>query len=517
LSGLASVPTDPEQARTFIQRRLEAFVGVCALMWALGGGAKTILATTIFGHHLMSPGVWPLLLAILLLVGLWVALRMWRFSVVSIWCLDAVTTLSQITTVAIVSRSVATAYRPDLAILLVASNLLVLRAAVVPSKPSRTVAIGVLAWVPIVAVSVHIYRRSPLFFSSALGAALLVTLWSAMAVGSSYAVARVIYGLRQSVQAAMELGQYTLESKIGEGGMGVVYRARHALLRRPTAVKLLLDSRCGAASVARFAREVQLTSRLSHPNIVAVYDFGRSSSGVFYYAMEFLDGIDIQRLVDEHGPQPPGRAVHIMRQAADALAEAHAEGLIHRDVKPANLILCDRRRQRDLVKVVDFGLVRDTAQADPALSDVRTLTGTPLYMSPEAILNPEKVDGRCDVYALGNVGYFIVTGRPAFEGRSVVEVCGHHLHSQPEPPSKYASVPRPLEEVILACLEKDASKRPTSAELVERLVHCGDLAWTSQVAQRWWSERGPAIRAKTPPAATPLTLAIDPVGRLAVG
>src|SRR5215472_4800854 len=262
LSGLASVPTDPENARAFIQRRLQVFVGVCALMWALGGGSKTFLATMMFGRHLMSPGVWPLPVLILVLVGLWVALRTRRFSVVSIWCLDAVTTLSQITLVAIVSAPMATAYRPDLAILLVAANLLVLRAAVVPSKPSHTVAIGVLAWVPIVAVSVQIYRRSPLFFSSALGAALLVTLWSAIAVGSSYAVARVIYGLRQSVQAAMELGQYTLESKIGEGGMGVVYRARHALLRRPTAVKLLLDGRSGAESVARFEREVQLTSSL---------------------------------------------------------------------------------------------------------------------------------------------------------------------------------------------------------------------------------------------------------------
>lgn len=190
-----------------------------------------------------------------------------------------------------------------------------------------------------------------------------VAAWSAVAVSIATLTSRVIYGLAQRARVATELGQYTLEEKIGEGGMGVVYRARHALLRRPTALKVLPRELAGERSIQRFEREVQLTSALSHPNTIAIYDYGRSPDGVFYYVMEYLDGITLEELVTHDGPQPTGRVVHLLKQVCGALQEAHEVKLIHRDVKPANIVLCVRGGVADYIKVLDFGLVKQTAEA----------------------------------------------------------------------------------------------------------------------------------------------------------
>jgi serine/threonine protein kinase len=237
-------------------------------------------------------------------------------------------------------------------------------------------------------------------------------MWLVVAVAVATACSRVIYGLRREVRLARRLGQYTLEEKLGEGGMGVVYRARHALLRRPTAVKLLKGERLGEASLRRFEREVLLTASLSHPNTVSVYDFGRTPDGVFYYAMEYLEGLSLEQLVAEEGAQPPGRVVHVLRQVLGALAEAHGVGLVHRDVKPDNVILCERGGLSDVAKVVDFGLVKDLDAAD-ALSHEGMLVGTPLYLAPEAIRSPD-TDPRADLYSLGAVAYFLLTGKHVF-------------------------------------------------------------------------------------------------------
>ena len=315
----------------------------------------------------------------------------------------------------------------------------------------------------------------------------------------------------------MELGQYTLDEKLGEGGMGVVYRARHALLRRPTAVKVLrtpegpvpctvlgragvLSRGCTPVStlgpdeetLARFEREVQLTARISHPNIVSVYDFGRSPDGAFYYAMEFLDGVDLQRLVEEHGPLPPSRVVHVLAQMAEALSEAHAVGLIHRDIKPANAILCEHPRRYDLVKVVDFGLVKELSGPVSGLSEARVVTGTPLYMAPEAIAYPLEVDERSDLYALGAVAYFLLTGEPVFEGKTVVEVCAAHLHKPVVPPSMRAGgrIPAELEALVLRCLAKPRGDRPSSADEVLAALRAMPLpAWGQDEARAFWASR----------------------------
>jgi serine/threonine-protein kinase len=392
-------------------------------------------------------------------------------------------------------------FRLDLAISLVNAHVLVLRAALVPTSPRKTAVMGVLASIPVVLTTSYMQsmtERPPWAPTAVLGI-LPTMIWCAVTIISTTVMSFVIYGLRQKVEAAMELGQYTLLDKIGEGGMGVVYRARHALLRRPTAVKLLRPDSARDASIARFEREVQLTADISHPNIVSVYDFGRTPEGSFYYAMEFLCGMDLQRLVADHGPQPPERVLPILVQAADALAEAHAVGLVHRDVKPANMILCNSERHPDRLKMFDFGLVK-SAGPEVTISQENALRGTPLYMSPEAITSPDSIDGRADIYALGAVGYFLLTGRPVFEGNTVFEVCAQHLHQPVIPPSERAGVafPKKLEALLLACLAKSPADRPASASaLREALLACDDVgAWSHDDARRWWASNPIRARAQ---------------------
>ncbi len=303
--------------------------------------------------------------------------------------------------------------------------------------------------------------------------------------------ALVIFGLRKEVK---QLGQYTLEEPIGSGGMGVVYRAHHAMLRRPTAVKLLHPEKTGEDNLNRFEREVQFTSRLSHPNTVAIYDYGRTPDGMFYYAMEYLDGINLSKLVAKNGPQPEARVIHLLMQACGSLAEAHSAGLVHRDIKPSNLMLCERGGFRDVVKVLDFGLVRQMDHPDDkSLADATgSLTGTPLYLSPEAIREPREVDAQSDLYQLGAVAYFLLTGDHVFTGNSAVEILSHHLHSAPEPPSARLGrvIAEDLEGLVLSCLEKGKSRRPAgAAALREALAQCQDAGkWSQEDARAWWEE-----------------------------
>jgi serine/threonine protein kinase len=307
----------------------------------------------------------------------------------------------------------------------------------------------------------------------------------------------MVYAARQQLVAqkasleAKRLGQYTLEEKIGAGGMGSVYRARHAMLRRPTAVKLLDPDKMSPNAIARFEREVQLTSQLNHPNTITVYDYGRTSEGVFYYAMEYLQGITFHDLVGEIGPLPEARVVHLLLQLCGSLAEAHASGLIHRDVKPANLILTCRGGVYDLVKVLDFGLVKAFgAEQDDRLTADHALTGTPSYMSPEAISHPDTIDVRTDIYAVGAVGYFLVTGTPVFSGEGLIELCRKHLQEPPEPPSQRLGKPvsAAFEQLLLKCLAKKREDRPASAavllEALEKLQP--DRPWTREDARAWW-------------------------------
>jgi eukaryotic-like serine/threonine-protein kinase len=328
------------------------------------------------------------------------------------------------------------------------------------------------------------------------------------ALGVVLATSRV-RNLEKEVRRTHQLGQYTLEEKIGEGGMGSVYRARHALLRRPTAIKLLRTSREGTDdALARFEREVQLTSQLTHPNTVAIYDFGRTPDGVFYYAMEYLPGIPLDRLIAKDGPQPEARVVHLLKQMCASLAEAHAIGLIHRDIKPANVMLCRRGETYDVVKVLDFGLVKDVISKDDAqLTGTQVVVGTPRFMAPEAIKAPDTIDARTDVYAVGAVAYNLLTAEDVFPGKTGAEIIGHHLHTQA--PLLSQRLRRPvdpfLEDLLRRCLSKDRDGRPATAgalllELDERWK--GPL-WSQREAAAWWVERGEALREAVHAAAEP--------------
>ena len=304
--------------------------------------------------------------------------------------------------------------------------------------------------------------------------------------------------LREQVRAALQLGSYTLIEKMGEGGMGVVYRAKHTMLRRPTVIKLLPREKVDEQSLQRFEREVQLTSQLNHPNIVSVYDYGRSASGVFYYAMEYLDGATLQDVVELDGPQPAARVVRILDQVAAALAEAHAVSLIHRDIKPANIMLVEQGVRPDVVKVLDFGLVKELGPVDGAmLTRTGTITGTPMYFSPEALKDPDSIDGRSDLYSLGAVGYLLLTGQDVFTGTTIAEVCSAHLHHNPKRPSERIerSLSVDLETLILRCLAKDPADRPQDARALRiALQACTDVGdWTDQDARAWWEQYRSAI------------------------
>ena len=375
-------------------------------------------------------------------------------------------------------------YHLELAGLLIVVLALVLRSAVVPSSPGFSALVGFACAPPIVVGSyLHAAKGNatePIVLAPTL-VALGVVVWCLATSAVTATVSRVIYGLVTQIRAAMQLGRYTLREKIGEGGMGAVYRAEHAMLRRPTAIKLLLPERVSAAALQRFEREVQLTSQLSHPNTIAIYDYGRTPHGVFYYAMEYLQGRTLDRLVQDEGPQSPGRAVHILLQVVGSLREAHGVGLIHRDIKPGNLLLCTRGGIADFVKVIDFGLVKQL-EADTQVTVTRNdvLAGTPLFMAPENIARPNEVDAKVDTYAVGAVAYFLLTGTPPFNGNSVVEVCGHHLHTPPTPPSARLGKPLPseFEVLVLRCLAKQPEQRPDDLELLRLLRACErEAAW----------------------------------------
>jgi tRNA A-37 threonylcarbamoyl transferase component Bud32 len=313
---------------------------------------------------------------------------------------------------------------------------------------------------------------------------------------------------RKAALKARQLGQYALDDKIGEGAFGAVYRAHHALMRRPVAVKLLQTEKLNQSSAARFEREVQLTSQLTHPNTITLYDYGRTPEGIFYYAMEYLDGLTIDRLVKQYGAQPEGRVIAILRQVCGSLAEAHAIELVHRDIKPANIFLTQRGGVPDFVKVLDFGLVKvRDVQGGAELTMAEATLGTPLYMSPEAVEHANEVDARSDLYSLGAVGYFLVTGEALFDCLTLGEVLMHQVKDLPVRPSERLGKPvsPDLEELLMRCLAKKPAARPANArELDDALARCRSAAdWTRDLADEWWRKLAAAQSEKTLVTTTP--------------
>jgi eukaryotic-like serine/threonine-protein kinase len=315
-------------------------------------------------------------------------------------------------------------------------------------------------------------------------------------------ISHIINRLGREVRKAREMGSYVLGGLIGKGGMGEVWEATHRFLARPAAVKLIKPEVLSAVTkvqadvlLQRFRREARAAANLRSPHTIQLYDFGVSGDGTFYYVMELLNGMDLQTLVEEYGPLPPARAIHILQQACESLAEAHDRGLIHRDIKPANIQLCCVGHYFDYVKVLDFGLVKragvDSA-LDAGLTAPNMVTGTPAYLSPESAQG-EPVDQRTDIYALGCVAYWMLTGRQVFEGQNVVQVIARHIHTAPEPPSLYSlfRIPPELDDIVLACLAKRPEDRPASArELADQLAQCEvHEPWSRDHARLWWESR----------------------------
>jgi hypothetical protein len=316
----------------------------------------------------------------------------------------------------------------------------------------------------------------------------------------------VLSRLRRAVSEARVMGSYQLEERLGAGGMGEVWRASHRLLARPAAIKLIRTERLAQITgdeadtlLQRFDLEAQVTASLTSPHTVALYDFGVTEDGTLYYVMELLHGLDLERLVERFGPVPAGRCVALLAQACESLEEAHARGLTHRDIKPANLHVGRMGRRWDAVKVLDFGLVlrdRVAGRAEARLTAADQVGGTPAFMAPEMILG-NAVDGRADLYALGCVAYWLLTGTMVFEGRTSLDVMMRHLGAEPVPPSQRTKlpIPRELEALVLACLAKDPAARPANASVMRRELTAIPLAepWTDDDAARWWQVHMPEL------------------------
>ena len=328
-----------------------------------------------------------------------------------------------------------------------------------------------------------------------------------LSAGLAFMGSRIIYQLGCDVSKARQMGSYRLIKLLGRGGIGEVWMAKHRLLARSAAVKLLSPEVLGATgeggmnrvALRRFEREAQATAALSSPHTVGLYDFGTTDDGSFYYAMELLDGFDLESLVTHFGPIPAERAIGFLIQACDSLAEAHRHGLIHRDIKPSNIYVCRLGIQHDFIKVLDFGLVKDYAHDgtdQTQLTREGITTGTPAYMSPETALGQGEVDARSDIYSLGCVAYWLLTGQLLFEAQASMTVILHHIQTPPVPPSERSEleIPEDLEKLVLSCLEKEPDKRPqTALELSRQLVACQVAEpWTQERAEQWWTLHKPA-------------------------
>ena len=380
----------------------------------------------------------------------------------------------------------------------------------VPSSPRRSLLAGLAASssVPVMAaVSFAVYPPRALpepweFFIVFVFPYLVV-------VGMAYVGARVLFALGNEVRKARELGSYRLLERLGQGGMGEVWRARHRLLARPAAIKLIrpptASSIIGSEAVSRFEREAQAIASLRSPHTVELFDFGIADDGTFYYVMELLNGLDAERIVKKFGPMPAERVIHVIRQVCHSLSEAESRSLVHRDIKPANIVLCRYGEDYDFVKVLDFGIVKAIHEPGltggtttvPVLTAEHVVRGTPAFISPEQVLGGRRVDHRADIYATGCLTYWLLTGQLVFTGDTPMEFLIQHTQATPQPPSARTELPIPteLDAIVLACLAKNPSDRPqTARELARRLeavpVSC---EWTADVARTWWERHRPVL------------------------
>jgi eukaryotic-like serine/threonine-protein kinase len=376
-------------------------------------------------------------------------------------------------------------------------------AAIVPVPPWKMLVAGFFA-ASMDPLGMVIWRAAGRFDFGPLSNVLVMHYPNYLLLGVAVVISHVVTRLGQQVARERELGSYRLGELLGRGGMGEVYQATHRMLARPAAIKLIRpevlaagDRETTQVAIARFRREAQAAANLRSPHTVELYDFGVTEDERLYFVMEFLEGMDLESLVSRHGPVPRRRVVHILRQVCESLAEAHASGLVHRDIKPANIHVGRIGLRYDFVKVLDFGLVKSVAAGsdENSLATAAGLTpGTPAYMAPEMALG-EAVDGRADLYALGCVAYYLLTGQRVFEADNAFQLIAKHMQEPPVPPSQRSGFPvePPLERLVLDCLAKSPEGRPQSAvELDRRLGEIGIEPWSEEEAKQWWSSGGAA-------------------------
>ena len=483
------------QLASFMQRRLRrvaGYLGLAALVLLVVSRVLDVVNHGWRGAEFTHPAVLVHAAAIVIAFVTWRSLRGRQLSYAQLRFVDALICELVIALCLLVFWfSYPFGVRQQPAIL---GLLLVTRAVVVPSPALRTFVLSVPAAVGVLAIQlvegVSYTYDGQLFpqegFASHV-AWIQAILWLSIAIAT--VTSHVTFGLRRKALEAGRVDRYTLVDRIGTGSMGEVWLARHALMRRPAALKVIRPEIAGEGSFARFEKEVDLTTRLTHPNTVSIFDYGHTPEGLFYYAMEYLDGADLERIVAETGPLEPARVVHVLTQVLASLAEAHAEGLVHRDVKPANIMLCRLGGEADVVKVMDFGLAHEAADT----AEGEGIGGTPATMAPEVIRGSD-VGAPADVYAIGIVGCFLLTGKQAFVGSTPGDFLRSHLHDEPARPSEQgAEVPAALEDLLLACLAKDPNDRPTAAVLRQKLLALAEAGrWGSEQARSWW--RGHAAR-----------------------
>ncbi|MEM7136087.1 MAG: serine/threonine-protein kinase [Myxococcota bacterium] len=498
--------SDPE-SRAFLQKRVASVGAGFAVIGIVCAVCRALISGT-FGTVLARP-IFPLAVAAILPgAAMWWICRRGELPVMSIKVLEACGILTTAGLYVAMGTYIPAEVGADTMTAFLLSFVLFARVVYVPSTVRHTIILGVAMGIPLVIAMYFHYRDANLQLDwdkigwdeppesdevIARVSASVTTMWWMLAVGLAALATRVIHGLRKEIRDIKRLGQYTLERKLGEGGMGVVFQATHGMLKRPTAIKLLRSEQVSLDAQARFQREVQLTAKLTHPHTVRIHDYGRTPDGIFYYAMEYLEGATVREIVEAFGPQPVARVVHVLRHAALALNEAHSMNLIHRDIKPSNIMLAKQGGEFDVTKVLDFGLVKNNDVASQDRTDSSVVMGTPHYLSPESIHAAGKVCPQSDIYALGAVGYYLLTGRHIFDGETIMEVCVQHIQSTPPPVSEARGEPIPaeLENLIMACLAKDPEGRPPSARALARALECLPLSrWTLEDSEAWWQRFG---------------------------
>ena len=379
---------------------------------------------------------------------------------------------------------------------------------VVPSSPRRSVfaALAASSGVPVMA-AVSFAAYPPPLLPNAVQFFFLFVFPYLLVVVMAYVGARVLFALGDEVRKARELGSYQLLERLGEGGMGEVWRARHRLLARPAAIKLIRPSAApsimGSDAASRFEREAQAIASLRSPHTVDLFDFGIADDGTFYYVMELLDGLDAERIVNQFGPMPAARVIHVIRQVCHSLSEAESVSLVHRDIKPANIILCRYGEDYDFVKVLDFGIVKaiqqpGTPEAAPtlaALTGAHVVQGTPAFIAPEQVLGGVRIDNRADIYGTGCLAYWLLTGQLVFTGDTPMQLLVQHAQAMPAPPSARTELPIPKEfdAIVLACLAKNPLDRPQTARELARRLEALTVRpeWTPELARAWWEAHRP--------------------------